>query len=275
MRRATVLLPHGVQADGSWLRTAQLRELNGYDEEQLSEMRNASAFSRSKALLERVVDFVGNAAAGRLDLLAQLTVGDTVALILQTRRIMFGDYLHILITCPACGGEMASDLTVSQLLQPPLLEPKKTYQTRVEEFMLMLRPVTCADLERLRENNGGMSPREKLVRSCVISSQPQLPPEIEDDLLGRISSKLGELDPQADLVLDLACPNCKHRFQVPFFPEDFILREIDAREPQFEREVHWLAFNYHWSEDTILSLSMSKRKRYVELINATLSGDSV
>ena len=35
----------------------------------------------------------------------------------------------------------------------------------------------------------------------------------------------------------------------------------------------WLAFNYHWSEDAILSLPIKKRKRYIELINTTLCRD--
>ena len=55
--------------------------------------------------------------------------------------------------------------------------------------------------------------------------------------------------------------------------EDFIFHEISAREQEFEQEVHWMAFNYHWSENTILSLPIKKRKRYVELINRTLSGE--
>jgi hypothetical protein len=34
--------------------------------------------------------------------------------------------------------------------------------------------------------------------------------------------------------------------------------------------VHWLAFHYHWSEESILSLTSKKRRRYVEFINDSL-----
>ena len=34
-----------------------------------------------------------------------------------------------------------------------------------------------------------------------------------------------------------------------------------------EYEVHIIAYVYHWEENTILSLPIKKRKRYVELIN--------
>jgi hypothetical protein len=135
--------------------------------------------------------------------------------------------------------------------------------------------VTSGDLERLRSISDGKSLEERLVRACVVNSDPRLPADIDADLIAGIGSKLSELDPQADIILDLTCPICSHRFQVPFFPEDFFLREFDARQSQFEGEVHWLAFNYHWSEEAILSLPMTKRKRYVELINRTLSGEGV
>ena len=112
------------------------------------------------------------------------------------------------------------------------------------------------------------------MRSCIISSEPQLQDKLNDDFLFQLSSKLEELDPQADVNLDLSCPDCKHQFQAPFDIEKYIFQEIIQAHDQLEREIHWIAFNYHWSEDSILSLPFMKRKRYVELINATLSGES-
>ena len=98
---------------------------------------------------------------------------------------------------------------------------------------------------------------------------------ISQETIAEVSAKLEEMDPQADIVLDLSCPDCGHLFKTPFFIEDFMLREIRTRMRQLEKEVHWIAFNYHWSEDDILSLPMSKRSRYVDLINRTLSGETI
>ena len=116
---------------------------------------------------------------------------------------------------------------------------------------------------------------EQLVTSCILDSNPKLPEKLDDQLLTAISTKLSEIDPKADILLDLTCPNCNYKFQAPFIPEDFLLRELEARKSQFEGEVHWIAFNYHWSEDEILSLPLSKRKKYVDLINRTLSGEAM
>jgi len=271
----TAFLPHGIYSDASWLRKAELREITGYDESYLYEVSNLSVFKRSEALLERIVNFGNRIETENRHLLSKLTIGDMAALILQIRRMVFGEYIYSIISCPSCNTEMSLELKINHLLQPPLDEPRDFYDIKVENFMLKLRPVTNGDISQMRENICQENLTKRIIRSCIINSTPELIEEIDDNLLEKISSNLAELDPQADLILDLVCPNCKYIFQVPFFPEDFFLREFDARQQQFEMEVHWLAFNYHWSEDSILSLTMNKRKRYVELINKSLSGDNI
>jgi hypothetical protein len=32
------------------------------------------------------------------------------------------------------------------------------------------------------------------------------------------------------------------------------------------REVHYLAFNYHWSEEEIMGMSRERRRRYIEVL---------
>jgi len=36
------------------------------------------------------------------------------------------------------------------------------------------------------------------------------------------------------------------------------------------RDVHYLALHYHWSEDEIMSMTISKRKRYIEILEDEL-----
>lgn len=241
----TAFLPHGIYSDTSWLREAELREITGYDESYLYERSNLSVFERSEALLERIVNFGNKIETENRHLLSRLTIGDMAALILQIRRMVFGEYIFSIMPCPSCNTEMSLELKISHILQPPLNEPKDCYDIKVENFMFKLRPVTNGDINQTRENINQKNFTERIIRTCIISSTPELEEEIDYNLLEKISLNLAELDPQADLILDLVCPNCKHIFQVPFFPEDFLLREFDALQQQFEMEVHWLAFNYH------------------------------
>ena len=88
---------------------------------------------------------------------------------------------------------------------------------------------------------------------------------------------LEEIDPLSNIYLHLLCPECGHSFQASLRVEEFVLGELGmmSGNNQLEREVHWLAFHYHWSEEEILSLPTAKRKRYVELVNATLAGEGI
>jgi hypothetical protein len=278
MEQVTVAIPRGFQDNGSWLRHPTLRQLTGHDEEYLLSIGNSlpSVF-RTTALLKRVITF--NKALTESDteeILRHLAIGDRIALMLQLRRLTFGDLLKCVITCPACKEAMSLDLSIDKLLQIEAPPPQTEYIINVEDFVFKLRPITGADQEALLIKNDPVqykNPTEQLVRSCIVSSDPALPhTSLTNDFLNIISSKLEEIDPMADLILDLSCPVCQHVFKAPFIVEDFIFHEISARQQQFEQEVHWMAFNYHWSENAILSLPIKKRKRYVELINRTLSG---
>lgn len=276
MELTIVTIPHGIPINGSWLRQVGLRELNGYDEQLLAEASNYPLPFRTTALLERVIKFGnGTVESSNTEIIRRLTEGDRIALILHIRRMTFGDKLQCVLSCSNCKEGISLDLSILDLLQPSIPDPSSEYVVNVENFTLKIRPVTGADLEYLFDNGDESNTVEQLMRSCIISSDPPLPEKLTDDFIATISSRLEELDPQADLVLDMVCPACQHSFQTPFNAEDFIFGEISTRQSQLEREVHWLAFNYHWSEDSILSLPLKKRKRYVDLINRTLSGESV
>jgi hypothetical protein len=158
----------------------------------------------------------------------------------------------------------------------------------MDDFVLKIRPITGLDEEALLKfkiddedknidsKSNYYSAQELLVRSCIVSSSMPLPNDrFTENFIASVSSKLAEIDPMADLILDLQCPSCQYFFQTPFSIDDFVFQDISARLQQFEQEVHWLAFNYHWTEDTILSLPIKRRKKYIELINKTLAGEDV
>ena len=298
MNEVTVKIPYGFQSNGSWIRHVKLRELNGYDEQYLTSMGDSfpSTATRTTALLKRVVTFNETVSeADAEEILRHLTLGDRIALMLHLRKSYLGDILQCVIGCPACKEAMSLDLSIAKLLEtwvPPSFSPQTEYLINVDDFVLKIRPVNGADQEAVlalkndtiqSNQSSSSSPysfsstaQELLVRSCIISSGLPLPDNgLTEQFLTAVSSKLGEIDPLADLNLDLHCPSCQHFFQAPFVVEDFIFQEINTLQRQLEQEVHWLAFNYHWSEDGILSLPIRRRKRYIDLVNRTLTGEGI
>lgn len=232
--------------------------------------------ARTTALLGRVAAF-GEVAGSKdsLEIVRHLTVGDRVALLLQLRRLSFGDRMECSITCPACRDEMSLSLSVGRLLQSKSGEARTEGEVNVGGFLLKIRPLVGADVEALEADKAANNLAEALVRSCIVSADVPLPTQIPEEVVAGVSAKLEEMDPQADILLDLSCPSCGHRFGTPFLIDEFLMREVRSRVPQLEREVHWIAFNYHWSEDDILSLPTGKRAKYVDLINRTLSGETM
>jgi hypothetical protein len=77
---------------------------------------------------------------------------------------------------------------------------------------------------------------------------------------------MAELDGQADVSLDLNCAACAHRWQAPFDPAAFLLREVAEYAARLTTEVHQLARAYGWSEESILAMGPVRRRRYLSLV---------
>lgn len=287
-----VTIPRGIPTleGNTWIQKVRLRHLNGYDEQFLLDIQNSllPIHSCSIALLNRVISFSDYPTMVNKDniheILRQLSIGDRTALLLNLRKINFGNLLKCALVCSSCNKNMSLDLSITDILHTSHSKLQKDYEVKTGEFSLQVRPLTGADQELIfdksrkinsNNNNYSFNLPEELVKCSIVYSNHSLPNDLDDDFIFAVSSKLEEIDPLSDIVFSLICPNCKHTFQTSFDAERFIFHEMGLRQNQLEHEIHWLAFNYKWTESEILSLPVRKRKRYVELINATLSGENI
>ncbi len=67
-------------------------------------------------------------------------------------------------------------------------------------------------------------------------------------------------------AFDVTCDGCGARSASPFDIATFFWRELSARAQQILLDVHELARAYGWRESDVLSLSPSRRRRYLELL---------
>ncbi len=72
--------------------------------------------------------------------------------------------------------------------------------------------------------------------------------------------------PHVDLTLAAHCPECDREFTVPFDLQGFFLAECQTSRDFLYREVHYLAYHYHWSEHEILALTREKRRKYIAIL---------
>jgi hypothetical protein len=108
----TVDLPGGyISQDGTVVKTAEVRELNGADEEAISK-----AGSKAKALgvlLQRGLVKVGTEDATK-EMLDNLLSGDRDAILIGIRKVTFGDELKAMVHCYSCNEDQETVVTLSE-----------------------------------------------------------------------------------------------------------------------------------------------------------------
>jgi len=279
MEQILVKVPRGIlSTDGRWIKSAIIRQINGYDEQAILEMqKDIPIHQHILFLLEKIVTFNDRQKINPEQALRQLSIGDRVAILFNARKMIFGDIISCTATCAICNSKMSLDLRISDILQSHNhRDNKKIYELETGEYKMKIRPLSALDQDRSIKISTSVDAIEnKLAKSCIVSSIPLLPQIIPKSIVVALGTKMEAIDPLSDVTISVSCPECDQKFQALFPSEEFILREFIAHSKNLEREIHWLAFHYGWSEEEILSLPIKKRRKYIELINATLAGESI
>lgn len=280
-----VTLPGGFWCEGECHRTAMLRPLNGEDEAFLSEMGTALLpAQRVTALLSRCVGRLGDFQPVTYQMTRSLCVGDREALLLQLRRLSLGDKMSCLVRCPRadCGETIDAEVQASDMLLHPYAHCREQYEEEIRDngtaYRVRFRLPTGADQETAavlaRENL--KTAAELILRRCVaevaVNGTPAEPlKEWPPSVARRVPVLMAHLDPQAELWLTLTCPECDHNFTTLLDTATYLFQELAQRLKGLYREVHYLAFYYHWREAEILALPSQRRQRYLELLAESLA----
>lgn len=249
-----VTLPRGLFVAGERRQDALLRPLTGEDEAFLLEDAEAlSPAARTTALLARCLERLGPLERVDADAVRALTAGDREALLLELRRLSFGERLECVLTCPdaECGEAMELELRAGDLLLAPYEDARPEYEAGGTRFRLP----NGGDLEAAAAAaRDGVEAGVRLVlERCVVAGEPS----------DGIDALMAELDPQADLELELACPACGHAFTVAFDTGDYLAREVGRDGDALLREIHLLGLHYHWPESELMAMTPRRRRRYL------------
>jgi hypothetical protein len=177
---------------------------------------------------------------------------------------------------------MDLDLKVSELLLPPY-PPRddEHHEMMVTEggvgYTVRFRPPTGNDAEAVAPlaRSDPHAAAEALLRCCVdrvTRSDGQPVAELPPAVIQALPARLAEVDPQAELMLNVTCPECRKDFSALFDAGVFFFQEIAAGLRRLYRDVHHLAFYYHWGEAEILRMTRGKRQRYLGLLAEALGG---
>ena len=92
--------------------------------------------------------------------------------------------------------------------------------------------------------------------------------QLPDSVIRKLNQRIEVLDPQAEIRINLLCPECSHKWDVFFDITSFLWTEINDWAKRMLQMVHKLALGYGWSEHEILNLSPVRRQLYLGMLGS-------
>jgi hypothetical protein len=202
--------------------------------------------------------------------LANLPVGHRDALLLSFREQAFGSAFFALATCPKCGQKIEASFHSNEIRSEVSSNPCQEQSVSMNDYSALVRLPNTLDLIAIDHISEIDRATRVLLERCIVAASfkgedvqfDRLPESFLDAVLERMS----ELDPQADVRLDLSCPECGHGWQAAFDMLTYLWREIDQWAVRILHDIHVLASAYGWSEADILAMSAWRRQVYLELV---------
>ncbi len=279
-----------VDGRGELHREVQFAPLTGLDEEALAlAAPGASVASAVTTLLARTIERVGSIERVDAALVRDLLVCDRDYLVLCLRSHAFGPRVDAVLKCggPGCGKLMDVRFSLDELELESRPVRSRFFTTRLSTSagggrrgrpLVEFRLPTGADQEALAEPFRADEERGlRLLLARTIrrvgawtEASEELIERLSPEARAEIAEQMRRLTPHVEIEVEGACPECGVTCSSRFDIANFFLTEMRANLHGLEREVHFLALHYHWSEREILSLPRRKRQRYVALLRQEL-----
>ena len=198
--------------------------------------------------------------------LPQLPVGEREADLFALRRALFGERMQVRLECAACGADMEFDLDAGELAGALGSSGDSVVRVRQDGWDVEFRLPGVADLQAAARS---ADPRAVLFARCLVSATRDgtaaAAGELPVPVQRRIAEAVEAADPGADLVIEVACPECGEATRAELDIASYLWTELDAWARDVLLDVHLLATAYGWSEPEILALSPTRRRYYLEL----------
>jgi hypothetical protein len=197
--------------------------------------------------------------------LAELSIGERDAGLLQLRTLVLGSSATGFAECPQCSESIEFSIDTAALTQPKEFVTG-FQQIEVNGTRIRFRLPTTRDLAAVITAPDAPHGVRWLIDRCVV--QNSSPTGLPEETAEALSRAMLEADPQAEITLALICPNCAQRWEMLFDIVHFFWNEIAAEARRLLREVDALACLYGWTEREILNLPAARRQSYLELATA-------
>lgn len=206
------------------------------------------------------------------DELARLSIGQRDARLLRIYEQTFDPQLVCATNCPQCQEALEFVLLTAEIRPADDEEPlERDYLLQVNDYTLHFRLPNSFDLAAIaRQTGNSMTARHLLLERCVLEATYQGEAFAVADLAAPVTAELvaqmARLDPQAEIVLNLDCPACRHTWSALLDIVVFLWSRITAQAKRLLHDVHTLARAYGWREADILAMSATRRQFYLDIV---------
>jgi hypothetical protein len=273
-------LPGGYwDAAGTLHRKVELAQLTGREEELFAHAGGDGA-ALVTSLLSRCLRQVGGISPVPPEVVAGMLVADRIFVLLRLRAAWFGEHVRADVICPwpDCGERVSLTFALSDVPIVRSADPQPVYTRDVAGAgAVTFRLPTGADQQAL----AGVVEDETraltvLLSRCVLRLNGRESPR-QDVVAGLpaavragIGQAIHDAAPRVDQSMEIRCAECGRSFPAPFDVRRLLFGELRAGAEALRREVHYLAFHYHWSEREILGLTRDRRRDYIGLLTETV-----
>ncbi|MBD2729689.1 phage baseplate protein [Nostoc sp. FACHB-892] len=237
-----------------------------------SELLNIWEWGRNQPSWSRAIKLLATACPETsIDMLTQLSLGQRDAMLLTLREWTFGSQLVSQVTCPSCGEVLELNFDVADMRVASLsLEPIEKYCLEIADCEVSFRLPNSLDMIAITEHKQPEISQEILLERCILEAVrggeylpfQQLPSHVSNAII----AQMAQVDPQANVPIDISCSLCNHQWQSLFDIVAFFWAEINTWGFRVLREVHTLAAAYGWREADVLAMSPRRRQLYLKMV---------
>jgi hypothetical protein len=270
-------LPSGyVDEDGAVHSEVELSPLTGQEDAYLSNlMANVPSTRVITELLRRCIRRLGSLPVINDNVVREMLVGDREFVVMRLREMTWGSTVNAILRCPAedCNEPMDVTLSLGEIVvepRPVLSRYFRMWLSSDSPREIEFRLPTGADQEALVGIEDEQSAVSALLARCTTLDESEVD-ALSEAARCEIEEQMEKRAPQADIELEAMCPECRRLFSGQAAWPAYCLSEMVSQSAMLERDVHCLAWYYHWSEAEVLSMTHAKRRRYVSLIEDELA----
>jgi len=202
--------------------------------------------------------------------LAELSIGQRDTRLLSLREQLFGGTLHCAGTCPDCNEPVDISFAIKEIQVHSTVSDQQGTELTWDDLQITYRPPNSRDLAAIASCTNDRSAEKVLIERCMVKIKRNGLPieanELSEEAIRKTEQAIAECDPQAEILLDINCPECGSQWQQLFDIANFLWIEISVQAKRLLQEVHTLAKAYGWTEMDVLKLSDIRRQIYLEMV---------